>query len=159
MGGLLWGGAVVGFDYLSGDKGGGDKFKAFDPLYGTHHKFYGAMDYFYASAFKYGAPGLIDGRLGIRLRPSSKVDMELNYHYFATAADMDINEDLKMVLGSEVDYQINWTIMKDVKLSAGYSFMLGTKMMDFVKGGNHNSWQDWGWVSININPKVFFAKW
>ena len=27
-------GAVVGFDYLSGDKGGGDKFKAFDPLYG-----------------------------------------------------------------------------------------------------------------------------
>lgn len=152
-------GAVVGFDYLSGDKGGGDKFKAFDPLYGTHHKFYGAMDYFYASAFKYGAPGLIDGRLGIRLRPSSKVDMELNYHYFATAADMDINEDLKMVLGSEVDYQINWTIMKDVKLSAGYSFMLGTKMMDFVKGGNHNSWQDWGWVSININPKVFFAKW
>lgn len=49
-------GAVVGFDYLSGDKGGGDKFKAFDPLYGTHHKFYGAMDYFYASAFKYGAP-------------------------------------------------------------------------------------------------------
>ena len=40
-----------------------------------------------------------------------------------------------------------------------YSFMLGTKTMDAVKGGNHNSWQDWGWVSVNINPKVFFTKW
>lgn len=153
-------GAVVGLDYLSGDKGDGGKFKAFDPLYGTHHKFYGAMDYFYAWPFKNGvAPGLIDGRLGIRLRSSSKVDMELNYHYFATAADIDVSEDLKMVLGSEVDYQINWSIMKDVKLSAGYSFMLGTKMMDYVKGGNHGSWQDWGWVSLNINPRILFTKW
>ena len=49
--------------------------------------------------------------------------------------------------------------MKDLKLSAGYSFMRGTKTMDAVKTGNHKSWQDWGWVSLNINPKVFFTKW
>ena len=36
-------GVVASFDYLSGDKGNGDKFKAFDPLYGTHHKFYGSI--------------------------------------------------------------------------------------------------------------------
>ena len=117
-------GAVASFDYLSGDKGNGGKYKAFDPLYGTHHKFYGAMDYFYASTFA-----------------AVKV------------------QDLKKSLGSEVDYQINWSIMKDVKLSAGYSFMRGTKTMDAVKTGNHKSWQDWGWVSLNINPKVFFTKW
>ena len=118
------------------------------------------MDYFYASAFNKGfAPGLIDGRLGARFRASAKVDMELNYHNFATATEVDFKEDLKKSLGSEVDYQINWSVMKDVKLSAGYSFMLGTKTMDAVKGGNHKSWQDWGWVSVNINPKVFFTKW
>ena len=82
-------GAVVSFDYLSGDKGTGDKFKAFDPLYGTHHKFYGAMDYFYASTFANGyAPGLMDARIGGRFRASSKVDMELNYHYFTTAVKL-----------------------------------------------------------------------
>ena len=150
-------GAVASFDYLSGDKGTGDKFKAFDPLYGTHHKFYGAMDYFYASTFANGyAPGLMDTRIGGRFRASSKVDMELNYHYFTTAVKLP---ELKKSLGSEVDYQINWSIMKDVKLSAGYSFMLGTKTMDAVKTGNHKSWQDWGWVSLNINPKVLFTKW
>ena len=115
------------------------------------------MDYFYASTFANGyAPGLMDVRIGGRFRASDKVDMELNYHYFSTAVKV---QDLKKYLGSEVDYQINWSIMKDVKLSAGYSFMRGTKTMDVVKGGNHKSWQDWGWVSLNINPKVFFTKW
>lgn len=43
---------VASADYLSGDSGDSDKYKAFNVLYGTHHKFYGAMDYFYASDFK-----------------------------------------------------------------------------------------------------------
>ena len=67
---------VASADYLSGDSGDSDKYKAFNVLYGTHHKFYGAMDYFYASDFKNGyAPGLFDKRLGVRFRASDKVDM------------------------------------------------------------------------------------
>ena len=87
-------GVVASFDYLSGDKGNGDKFKAFDPLYGTHHKFYGSMDYFYANLFVNGyAPGLMDSRIGARFRASDKVDMELNYHYFTTAVELpDLNK-------------------------------------------------------------------
>ena len=93
-------GAVASFDYLSGDKGNGGKYKAFDPLYGTHHKFYGAMDYFYASTFANGyAPGLMDARIGGRFRLSGKVDMELNYHYFSTAVKV---QDLKKSLGSDL---------------------------------------------------------
>lgn len=45
--------------------------------------------------------------------------------------------------------------MKDVSLSVGYSLMRGTSTMDVVKGGNHKSWQDWGWVSLNVNPTLF----
>lgn len=146
----------LGYDYLSGNDGKGDKFKAFDPLYGTHHKFYGAMDYFYATAWMGSAPGLQDAQLGVNFKASPKVSMQLNYHYFATAANLD---DVKKGLGSEVDYQLDWNVMKDVKLSAGYSFMLGTKSMDIVKGGDHKRWQDWGWVSLNINPRILFVKW
>lgn len=146
----------LGYDYLSGNDGKGDKFKAFDPLYGTHHKFYGAMDYFYASAWQGVAPGLQDAQLGIVYKTSPRVSMQLNYHYFATAAKV---EDAKKGLGSEVDYQLDWNVMKDVKLSVGYSFMRGTKSMDIVKGGDHKRWQDWGWISVNINPRVLFVKW
>lgn len=150
----------VGSDFLSGGKQTDSKHRAFDPLYGTHHKFYGAMDYFYASAFVNGYnPGLWDNQLGVYYKASPKVDMSLNYHYFRTAKgiQMSANEKGKS-LGSELDFQVNWFIMPDVKLMAGYSFMVGNNRMDVVKGGNHKSWQDWGWVSLNITPRLFSTK-
>ncbi len=150
---------TAGSDYLSGNGGEADKYTAFDPLYGTHHKFYGAMDYFYASAWKTGSPGLWDNRVGVSYKASPKVVLQANYHYFSTACQALLAESLGRALGSEVDTQLDWSIMKDVKLSAGYSFMLGTKTMDAVKGGDHKSWQGWGWVSVNINPRLFSAKW
>lgn len=150
----------VGTDYLSGDKDG-NKYKAFNPLYGTHHKFYGSMDYFYASPFANGLnPGLWDTYAGVLFKASDKVNLQANYHYFRTAEDFPPeNADYSKGLGSEIDLQIDWNIMKDVKLTAGYSVMFGTESMDIVKGGYHESWQDWGWVSLNINPRVFLSKW
>lgn len=146
----------LGSDYLSGGKPGDSKQKAFDPLYGTHHKFYGTMDYFYASSFINSLnPGLWDNQLGVYYKTSPKIDMSLNYHYFLTAKKV---EDYSKGLGSEFDFQINWSLMPDVKLMAGYSVMLGTKSMDVVKGGNHKRWQDWGWISINITPNLFTTK-
>lgn len=152
----------IGSDYLSGaDNEGGGKYKAFDPLYGTHHKFYGAMDYFYASAFVNGLnPGLWDNQVNVAYQPSKKVNLSLAYHYFSITGDIYENgSELDRGLGSELDFQVDWTIMKDVKLSAGYSTMLGTHTMKAVKGGNPSHWQDWGWLSLNINPTVFISKW
>lgn len=147
-------GATVGLDLLSGDNSGTNKFEAFNPLYGTHHKFYGTMDYFYVANFagNYN-PGLLDIQAGGTLKLSKKVDMNLTYHYFATASKVTT---LAKSLGSEIDYQINIKVAKDVSISAGYSTMFGTSTMDIVKGGSHKAWQDWAWISLNINPKRFF---
>lgn len=154
-------GVSLGTDYLSGDEQGNSKYNAFNPLYGTHHKFYGSMDYFYASSFAGGLnPGLWDLYAGVTCKPSGKVNLSLNYHYFRMAEDVTVkHETLSKGLGSEFDFQIDWNVMPDVRLSAGYSVMRGTESMDVVKGGNHDSWQDWGWLSLNINPKVFISKW
>ncbi|MDR0505575.1 MAG: alginate export family protein [Dysgonamonadaceae bacterium] len=147
----------IGSDYLSGNGGNSSKVKAFNPLYGTHHKFYGTMDYFYASGFMNNLnPGLWDNQVSTFVKASKKVDASLTYHYFRTAKDVYFeNQKYDKSLGSEFDFQINWSIMPDVKLMAGYSIMLGNKTMDIVKGGNHKSWQDWGWISINITPQLF----
>ena len=151
---------MLASDYLSGKDPDDKKMKAFDPLYGTHHKFYGGMDYFYASAFTYGAPGLWDNQLGIGVKPGKNVALNLNYHYFLTTEKVVYEfKSYDKDLGSEVDLQLDVAVMKDVKLSAGYSFMRGTKTMDLVKGGNHKSWQDWGWISLNINPRILAFKW
>lgn len=151
----------LGTDYLSGQEAGEDKMKAFNPLYGTHHKFYGSMDYFFASSFVGGYnPGLWDLYGGLTCKASPKVNLSLNYHYFQMAAELYADgSKLSKGLGSEFDFQLDWNIMKDVRLSLGYSLMAGTSSMDIVKGGNHKSWQDWGWMSLNINPQIFFMKW
>ena len=143
-------------DYLSGDPTS-DKVTTFDPLYGTHHKFYGGMDYFYASAYN---KGLWDKQLSVDFKPDSRWALSLNYHHFSTTYDVEASfGDEGRSLGSEIDFQVDYVVMKDVKLTLGYSTMLGTKYMDVVKGGDHSSWQDWGWISLNINPRILFTKW
>lgn len=151
----------IGSDYLSGSDGPEGKYKAFDPLYGTHHKFYGAMDYFYASPFINGLnPGLWDNQVNVAFKASPKVNISLVYHYFSITGHVyREKEKLTKGLGSELDFQLDWQVMRDVKLSAGYSTMLGTSTMQAVKGGSPSHWQDWGWLSININPTIFTTKW
>lgn len=146
----------AGADYLSGQDGKSDKMKAFSPLYGTHHKFYGAMDYFYASAWTTGFnPGLIDVNAGLAWKATSKTTWNLNYHHFSTGVKLD---DMKRTLGSEIDLQFNCKVMKDVTLMGGYSLMFGTETMDKVKGGDHNRTQSWGWLSLNFTPRLFSSK-
>ncbi len=137
------------YDYLSGEDGTGSKNNAFDPLYGTHHKFYGAMDYFYASAWQAGNVGLQDIQAGVTSKLVPDVPMQLTYHYFATAAKVP-GQDAILGLGHELDYQLSYRLMQSVDLTAGYSFMLGQHTMDIIKGGDHSRWQDWGWVALNI---------
>ena len=114
-----------------------------DPLYGTHHKFYGAMDYFMLLPLRtVMPPGLMDARIGGRFRASDKVDMELNYHYFSTAVKVQDSEEI-FRFGSRlsdklVDHERCETLCR-------IFFMRGTKTMDAVETGNHKSWQDWGW--------------
>lgn len=144
---------AVGDDYISGTKTGDDTNKTFNVLYGTHHKFYGTMDYFNNTTMP--AQGLNDLNATIALKASNKVDLTAAVHYFATAQKLD---DYHKSLGTEVDLQINWRVMKDVTLQGGYSVMAATRTMEHYKGGNHNSWQDWAWVSLNINPTIFSTK-
>ena len=155
-------GLKAGIDYLSGNGTDNSKYKAFNPLYGTHHKFYGAMDYFYASSFAPGLnPGLTDLYLGFALKASSKHALSANYHYFSINSDLK-NADDKSIskgLGSEIDFQYDVSLLKNVGLTLGYSVMFGASSMDIVKGGDHSSWQDWGWFSLNINPQILFHKW
>ena len=104
-------------------------------------------------------PGLWDNQVNVAYKPSSKVNLSLAYHYFSITGEVyEGNDKLSKGLGSELDFQVDWVIMKDVKLSAGYSTMLGTNTMKVVKGGNPSHWQDWGWLSININPTIFTTK-
>ncbi|MCR4602880.1 MAG: alginate export family protein [Prevotella sp.] len=142
----------VGYDHLSGGTNSMSENRAFNALYGTHHKFYGAMDYFPGSL----SYGLHDLQAGVSCQPLQWLSAKLDYHYFATVEKAGAHDN---PLGHELDLQLTANAMKDVTLTAGFSTMLGTETFTAIKGGNHEKFQDWIWLQLNINPRVLIAKW
>jgi hypothetical protein len=145
---FIW---TAGWDYLKG---------GFDPLYGTPHKFWGSMDYFYAAS---GSPaaGLNNPFLKGKYI-SSGFSAELAYHYFAFADDQkDSKGDLlSKYLGSEVDVKLNYSLNKITALELGASWMGATGSMEYAKGitsGTARLNNGWAYLQVNIRPD-FFSK-
>ena len=162
-------GFVVGYDYLSGDpyfavppnKGVGlirhDVIRGFNPVYGTHHKFYGAMDFFYVSTFVNGfTPGLQNAYGGAFVHPVKGLDISATYHYMAMAAKLD---NIEQTLGHEVELEASYQIIKEVKLSLGFSYMVGTASMEKLKRASGDGRLYWGWLSLVATPQFLNIKW
>jgi long-subunit fatty acid transport protein len=159
-----------GYDYLSGDKNFAvpakgqmgmpqhKKVKGFSSIYGSHHKFYGAMDFFYLSNYYGGfTPGLQNIYLGTKYSPVKKLSIDLSYHYLLTATQL--NNDVNKSLGHEVEAAVTYKLMKDASLSAGYSFMRGTDTMVALKRTNNNRQLQWAWIMLSVSPKLLSTIW
>ena len=159
----------AGYDYLSGEEdfpipGGGNVglvrheiVRGFNSLYGSNHKFYGAMDFFYVSTYVNGfTPGLQNLYAGVSWTPVRVLTADATYHFFATAAPV---QDAGKALGHEVELEVTWTIVPSVSLSAGYSFMQGTETMSILKRSSENNRLHWGWLMLNVTPTFFHKKW
>lgn len=155
----------IGSDYLSGRdmNSASSDISYFNPLYGTHHKFYGSMDYFYGSS-GHDNTGLWDSYVNMQLNKAEKLSWQLAIHHFESAGAIYNFSAVKTssALGNEADISFNYKIMKDVQLSGGYSQMFVNPSMKFVKGFSPNqklkSLQNWIWLSINIHPEILIYK-
>jgi hypothetical protein len=154
----------IGWDYVSGN----DAFSSsttnhrFDPLYGTPHKFWGLMDYFYVGT---GSPvgGLSNPFAKIRFTSKDKrFTTGLDYHYFALAKDQkDVaGNAINKYLGSEFDCVSTCQLNKFSALELGLSYMAATKSMEYAKAvtpGSAKLNASWAYLQINIKPD-FFSK-
>ncbi len=155
--------AGPGFDLMSGNNtvksqyyvDGKANNQSFDPLYGTPHKFWGYMDYFfvadgYAAYTPTGAtlgngsstilsPGLVNAFLKVRYKLIEKVNLSLDVHQFwaqnkvANRATIDSTDVLNKNLGTEVDFLINWGLTPAIMIETGYSAMFGSNTLDALK--------------------------
>jgi hypothetical protein len=152
-----------GFDLMSGNntvksqyrKDGFSTNNAFDPLYGTPHKFWGYMDYFYV-ADGYGAyapnskglgasssslisPGLVNAFLKVKYKLAEKINLSLDIHEFwaqnevANRSTPDSNDVLNKNLGTEIDFLVNWNLTPAIGIEGGYSAMFGTNTLNSLK--------------------------
>ena len=152
---------TVGTDYLSGNDMSSNSITntSFNPLYGTGHKFYGSMDYFYVSS-PHNLVGLWDSYLKINFQPFEKFSGQIAFHHFESAGKITgyMNQNSLKALGNEIDLTLRYTIFNDVTISGGYSQMFVNKSMRYAKNIPVNedlqANQNWAWVSINFNPKI-----
>ena len=162
-------GFEMGYDHLSGDKlfavppKGGfglvkhNVIKGFNPIYGSHHKFYGAMDFFYVTTYVNGfTPGLQNAFVGGYVKPLKGLKIGLSYHYLAMSTKLI---EMKKSLGHELELGISYQIIKQVNVSAGFSFMKGTRTMEQLKRISGDGSLKWGWLSLNITPRIFSTRW
>jgi hypothetical protein len=163
----------VGYDYLSGDKffaipADGhlgmvqhDKIRAFNAVFGSHHQFYGAMDFFYLDNFYRGfSPGLQNLYVSGDVSPVDGLNLNAAYHYYAIATKLDYLD--SRTLGHEVDFSVSYAFSKAVSLSGGYTYMHGTETMTILQQIQEVTEQrnlHWGWVMLSVKPTLFHTIW
>ncbi len=162
----VFGSPLLGVDYLSGDDEATiDKVEGWSPTYGTNHKYYGFMDYFYVGNGHGGgnaaSAGLLDVYLKTNFKLGSKSTLLAHLHYFASGADRTSTVDGKTyggTLGTELDLVFIQKLAPELVLKAGYSQMFGiTDTMKQLKFNDPTQeikgMQAWGWLMLAFTPK------
>jgi Alginate export len=167
---------TLGYDVLSGNDGSSatNNYKAlstgknnrFDPLYGTPHRHWGYMDYFYVGTNS-PAGGLNNGYLKAKYTGNT-LTFGVDYHSFAlnkatTKGDGTL---IGTDLGNEIDFLLNYNMNKFTNLELGYSVMMASDNMTFAKGqattdataATFNKTGTWLYLMINIRPDFFYAR-
>jgi hypothetical protein len=142
-----------GVDYTTGGTNGSTN-KAFDPLYGTPHKFWGTMDYYYAAS-GFGNKGLIDYYIKTKLKPSASWLITADAHQFTSASGVKdaTGNNLSRNFGNEIDVTGNYALTKNISFEAGYSHYFSTASLVSPGVKNIPNAQDnnnWAYLSVNV---------
>jgi hypothetical protein len=153
-----------GIDITSGNNGAdpAKRFQRFDPLYGTPHKFWGYMDYFYV-ADGFGANGLINYYVKGKYKPKDNVTFTVDFHQFVLPDAVTGNDgnSLSRRLGAEADFVLNYALTKVIGLELGYSVMKASETMTSLRVKNVARADDlssWAYLMISVKPSEFIVK-
>ena len=155
----------AGFEHISGNDNVNptvNKNEAFNPYFGTNHKFNGLMDYFYVGNHVNNV-GLNDIQFGYKGKLTDKINAGLAVHLFSSDGELDdpstaAIDAMAKSLGTEIDLTAGYKLSKEVGFAFGYSHMLGTDTMVALKGGDKNETANWAWLMVSIKPTFFTTK-
>jgi len=145
--------AGLGTEIISGSDLGSTKNQnnAFNPYYGTNHKFNGLMDYFYVGNH-INSVGLIDIALPLKFKKDKSI-ISLTGHYFmAEGKIMDNGQTRSPDLGTEIDLTFAYTFNSTFKINAGYSQIFASQNLEFLTGGDRQLTNNWGWLMLTFKP-------
>lgn len=148
---LLTVNALYRFGKLSAGPGVDFTAAGFDPLYGTPHKFWGLMDYFYAGNL-FGGHGLVDYFVKSRYKVNEKLSFTADLHHFTAARSVS---GYSREYGQEIDIVGTYALTPTIGFELGYGHFFATPTLgspavknisDARRGAN------WAYLMINIKP-------
>ena len=145
----------LGGEIQSGNEFGASsngKNNAFNPLYGTNHKFNGLMDYFYVGNHIDNV-GLVDFYGKANYSFNTKSNINLTIHQFFAASP--INDVVSKELGLEMDLVSLYKLSDYVAVQAGYSQFFALKGIETIKNNLDNNLNNWAWLMVTIDPVLF----
>lgn len=148
---------ALGGELQSGNDYGmpqGGKNQAFNPLYGTNHKFNGFMDYYYVGNHINNV-GLTDLYGKVKYAFNKKSNIAAAVHQFFTAAKVE--DGVSKDLGIELDLVTSHRLTEFASLQAGYSHYFASEGIKIVKNNFDDNTNNWAWVMITIDPNLI--KW
>lgn len=155
-----------GYEVLSGNDVTTAEDEKFDPLYGTPHRHWGYMDYFYVGT---GSPagGLKNPYLKLKYTGNT-LTMGVDYHNFSLNKGMKKADGsfIKNQLGNELDFILNYNMNKFTNIELGYSVMSAKSSMPFAKGqattdaaaDAYRKTGNWFYAMLRFSPDFFFTK-
>ena len=115
------------------------------------------MDFFYVQAFSDTfSPGLQNLYAGANYSPIKGLDITGTYHYMAMATTL---KDINKTLGHDIEIEASYQVMRDAKVSLGFSYMVGTETMQKLKRADNGNNLKWGWFSLVVSPRLFTTRW
>lgn len=134
-------GVTAGFEFLSGTPLGSVKFKSFEPVYHTGHKFYGFMDYFVNIPLNTQERGLQNLYVRGSLKLSEGSSITVTVHDFALTESLDNRKRL----GQEVDAIAAVQYNSHLSFEGGIACFVPDEIMRARFGGADVAW--WGYLT------------
>ncbi|MEM0940201.1 MAG: hypothetical protein AAGI25_10510 [Bacteroidota bacterium] len=144
---------TLGADIVSSDDPTTSDNEAWLQPFGTNHKFYGLMDFFYVGPGE--SVGLNDFYIKSVLKTGEKSKIIGSVHNFYTNQD---RENLEGELesgsyGTEIDLIFDYAVSKGFNFKLGYSTIFATDLLEAYKGGDSDEYNQWAWMQLTFKPK------
>lgn len=142
---------TVGADFLSGTSTAGDGTNLWLQPFGTNHKFYGFMDFFYVGETVKGGNGLTDIYAKAVFKTGKKTALIVMPHLFSSTLKSE-NMQSDGYFGTELDLVFNYNVAPGFNFKLGYSKFFATSLMETGYGGDKDAGNQWAWMQLTFKP-------
>lgn len=148
---------TLGVDIVSGNDPDTEENEAWAQPFGTNHKFYGFMDFFYVGPGE--AVGVNDFYAKAVIKTGTKSKLIVMPHLLSTNQEiMNLNGEMEGgSYGTEIDFVYDLNVSKGFNFKFGYSTLFATDLLKAYKGGaaagDAESFNQWAWMQLTFKPK------